>query len=60
MTMRTLAKLVSAAALVGTIAPSILLLAGLLAPEPMKWWMLLATLAWFAATPAWMDRAGGR
>ena len=57
--MRTLAKCVSAAALVGTIVPSLLLFAGVVSVEQMKWWMLVATLAWFGATPAWMDRSGG-
>jgi hypothetical protein len=57
--MRTLAKFVSAAALVGTIAPSLLLFAGVGSLQQMKWWMLIATLAWFAATPVWMDRADG-
>ena len=58
--MRTFARFVSAVAFAGTIAPSILLLAGAVSPERMKWWMLIATLAWFAATPVWMDRADGR
>ena len=57
--MRTLAKCVSAAALIGTILPSLLLFAGLVPLEQMKWWMLVATLAWFGATPVWMGRSGG-
>ena len=57
--MRTLAKCVSAAALVGTIAPSLLLFAGVVSLEQMTWWMLVATLAWFGATPVWMVRSGG-
>jgi hypothetical protein len=57
--MRTLAKCVSAAALVGTIVPPLLLFAGVVSLEQMKGWMLVATLAWFGATPVWMDRSGG-
>jgi hypothetical protein len=57
--MRTLAKFVSAAALVGTIVPSLLLFAGVVSLEQMKWWMLVATIAWFGATPVWMDRSDG-
>jgi len=58
--MRTLAKFVSAVALVGTITPSLLLSAGVVSLDQVKWWMLVATLAWFAATPVWMDRNTGR
>ena len=58
--MRTLAKVISGVALVGTIAPSLLLLAGVVSLDQMKSWMLVATLAWFGATPVWMDRATGR
>jgi|OpeIllAssembly_1097287.scaffolds.fasta_scaffold807750_2 hypothetical protein len=58
--MRTLAQLVSAAALVGTIAPSLLLFAGVVSLEQVKWWMLVATIAWFVATPVWMDRRDGK
>jgi hypothetical protein len=57
--MRTLARFVSAAALVGTIAPPMLLFAGIVPLDQMKGWMLVATLAWFGATPVWMDRRGG-
>lgn len=58
--MSTLAKFVSAAALIGTIAQPILLFAGIVSLDQMKWWMLVATLAWFGATPVWMDRSGGK
>jgi hypothetical protein len=57
--MRTLARFVSGVALVGTIVPSLLLFAGVVSLDQMKWWMLLATLAWFGATPMWMDRTDG-
>jgi hypothetical protein len=58
--MRRFARFVSAVALAGTIVPSILLLAGAVSPDRMQWWMLIATIAWFTATPVWMDRADGR
>jgi hypothetical protein len=54
--MKRAAQLVSLAALVGTILPPVLFFSGQMALEPMKGWMLLAAVAWFAATPLWMDR----
>jgi hypothetical protein len=55
--MITIARIVSALALVGTLLPPILGLAGRLDTPGVKLWMLLATVAWFVATPVWMDRA---
>jgi hypothetical protein len=52
----TLARFVSLIALVGTIVPAVLLVAGRLDLSSMKWWMLVSAVAWFAATPVWMDR----
>jgi len=60
MNMRTLARVISGIAFVGTIVPSILLFAGAVSLDQVKWWMFLATVAWFAATPVWMDRDTGR
>ncbi len=57
--MKTAAQIVSALALVATIAPSLLLLAGSLELEPMKTWMLVGTIAWFVATPLWMEHKAG-
>lgn len=54
--MKRAAQLVSIVALAGTILPPVLFFYGHLALEPMKGWMLLATIAWFIATPLWMDR----
>ena len=54
--MKTAARLVSLAALVGTIAPPVLFFTDQLGLDATKWWMLVATAAWFAATPLWMDR----
>jgi hypothetical protein len=53
---KTAAKLVSLAALVGTIAPPVLFFTGQVGLDATKLWMLVATVAWFAATPIWMDR----
>ena len=54
--MRRAAQLVSIAALAGTILPPVLFFTGQMDLDPMKWWMLLAAAAWFAATPIWMNR----
>ncbi len=53
---RRIAQIVSAIALVGTIAPAVLYAAGGLPLTPMKAWMLVATAVWFVATPVWMGR----
>jgi hypothetical protein len=50
------ARLVSLAALVGTILPPVLYFTGALDLAAAQGWMLAATVAWFAATPVWMDR----
>jgi hypothetical protein len=54
--MRRAAQLLSLAGLAGTIVPPVLFFAGRMEIEPMKWSMLVAAVAWFAATPIWMDR----
>jgi hypothetical protein len=54
--MRALARFVSLAALVGTIVPPLLFFAGWIDLDATKWWMLAATVAWFVATPLWMER----
>lgn len=43
--------IVAAVALVGTIAPALLYLAGLVSKNDMQWLMLAATIVWFAAVP---------
>jgi hypothetical protein len=50
------ARLVSLVALAGTIVPPVLYFTGNMELDVMKAWMLAATIAWFAATPVWMDR----
>jgi hypothetical protein len=54
--MRALARFVSLVALVGTIVPPLLFFAGSIDLDATKRWMLVAAVAWFAATPLWMDR----
>ncbi len=54
--MRATAQLVSLASLVGTILPPVLFFTGRVDLDATKLWMLVATVAWFAATPIWMDR----
>jgi hypothetical protein len=53
---RRIARIVSAVALVATIAPAMLYVSGDLALAPMKTWMLVATAVWFVSTPVWMGR----
>ena len=50
------ARVVSLDALAGTILPPVLYFTGLVELDAVKLWMLVATIAWFAATPVWMDR----
>lgn len=54
--MKPLLQTVSAAALAGTILPSLLYFRGTIDLDQAKLWMLVATFAWFAATPFWMGR----
>ncbi len=54
--MKRAAQAVSLAALAGTILPPVLFFAGRLDIETMKWAMLVAAIAWFAATPLWMRK----
>jgi hypothetical protein len=53
---RHAAKLVSLAALVATIVPPVLYFYGHMELDAAKSWMLGAAIAWFVATPLWMDR----
>jgi hypothetical protein len=52
--MTSVLRVVSAAALVGTILPPALYFGGSMDLGATKTWMLLSTVAWFAATPFWM------
>jgi hypothetical protein len=55
--MRLALKIVSVLSLIALILPSILFLAGRMELDRVKWFMLLATIVWFAtATPImWKD-----
>jgi hypothetical protein len=57
--MKTLAMTVSWAALAGTIAAPLLFFADAIDLDRAKLWMLLAAVAWFAATPLWMEHDKG-
>jgi hypothetical protein len=52
--MKRIAGAVSAVALVGTIAPSILFMNGRIELSQVHNWMLVATVVWFATAPLWM------
>jgi len=54
--MRTLARIVSILSLARTIMPAVLFFAGRIDLDQVKSWMLVWTVAWFVATPLWMDR----
>ena len=43
-------------ALLITIIPSLLFLSSTMVLDQVKWIMLIATIAWFAITPFWMEK----
>jgi hypothetical protein len=53
--MKRIAQILSALALVATIAPPCLFFADKLDLGPTKQWLLAATVLWFVATPFWME-----
>jgi hypothetical protein len=57
--MKTVAQIISMLALAGTILPPLLFLSGGMELAQVKWWMLVATILWFSATPLWMERKAG-
>jgi hypothetical protein len=54
--MTTVARIVSWLALGATIGPAVLFYVDMMALDQMKLWMLVATVAWFASAPVWMDQ----
>jgi hypothetical protein len=54
--MRTVAQIISVLSLAGTIMPALLFFAGRIDLAQVKFWMLVWTVAWFVATPLWMER----
>lgn len=57
--MKTVAQLISWAALAVVVLAPVLYLAGRLGLDSMKLCLNVATVVWFIATPLWMERAGG-
>ena len=57
--MKAIARTVSGLALLGTMLPPLLFFGDRIGPDALKTWMLLATVAWFVATPLWMERSSG-
>mgnify|MGYP001166112766 CR=1 FL=1 len=55
--MKNVLRAVSLVALLGTIVPPVMYLVGAMELTAVKWSMAAAAVAWFAATPFWMDRA---
>ncbi|MBN2329316.1 MAG: hypothetical protein JXR73_19400 [Candidatus Omnitrophica bacterium] len=53
--MKTLFKIISMLALIGTIAPSMIYCGGMMSLNMVKWLMLLSTIVWFVFTPLWMN-----
>ena len=53
---RRFLQTISWIALAGTFVPSVLFLAGRITLDESKWWLLVATIVWFVATPLWMGR----
>jgi hypothetical protein len=51
---KTIAITASVIALAGTILPAGLFVAGRLDLDAVKLWMLVSTVVWFVATPAWL------
>jgi hypothetical protein len=49
-------RILSWLALVGTMAPAVLLFYGRMTHDQTRLWMLIATVVWFATAPVWMER----
>ena len=54
--MIALARLVSWLALAGSIVPALLFVKDRMTLDQAQLWMLVATVAWFASAPLWMER----
>lgn len=53
------AQVVSWIALAGIVVPGFLFLGGTVELDQVKWILITATVAWFVATPLWMERKAG-
>ncbi|MCA9184976.1 MAG: hypothetical protein R3E01_29870 [Pirellulaceae bacterium] len=54
--LRRVLQAISWIALVGTVGPSLMYLADLISLGQSQLYLLIATIAWFVATPFWMGR----
>ncbi len=52
--MNLILAIICYAALIGTILPSILYMAGSISLDQVKQYMLYATILWFVVSPIWM------
>jgi hypothetical protein len=57
--MKAVLWILAAAALIATILPAVLYLTGNLSKSDAQWFMLMATVVWFAVAP-FCNRAGPR
>jgi hypothetical protein len=55
--MKTIAKIVSLAALTLTVVPAFLVFAGTLSWDRHAWLMLVGTVLWFVSAPLWMRQS---
>lgn len=53
---RPASQLLSLLSFVGTIAPAVMYVCGMITLDQTKSWTMAATVVWFVATPCWMDR----
>jgi hypothetical protein len=53
--MKNATRIISYAALAGSIVPAVLFLAGAMPLPAAQLVMLISTIAWFVATPLWME-----
>ena len=53
--MKRIAQIISYLALAATLLPAVLFFADQIELPLVKVWMLAAALAWFVATPLWME-----
>lgn len=57
--MRRILQFISIVSLIGTLAPSMLYCAGMMASlDRVQWIMNLSMIVWFVVTPFWMERKG--
>jgi hypothetical protein len=54
--MKTIAIVLSLAALAGTILPAVLFMLDRLTLPAVHLWMLISTVVWYVSAPLWMDR----